>query len=100
MYDADTASTGSGVFIDGNDLRDLKPSWLRRQIGVVSQEPNLFDLSIKDNIAYGDLNRDIPMDEIIAAAKDANIHDFIQSLPEVSCCFLFAPSYSNPHHSG
>ena len=48
------------------------------------QEPTLFDMSIRDNIAYGDNSRtDIPVDEIIAAARSANIHDFIVSLPEV-----------------
>lgn len=53
-------------------------------VGIVSQEPVLFDMSIKDNIAYGDNNRtDIPMEEIIEAAKNANIHDFIQKLPQV-----------------
>ncbi len=86
MYDADHVGEG-GVFLDGNDLRDLKPSWLRKQIGVVSQEPNLFDMSIRDNIAYGDLTREIPMDEIIKAAKDANIHDFIKALPGVRKTF-------------
>jgi ABC-type multidrug transport system fused ATPase/permease subunit len=54
-------------------------------VGFVSQEPVLFDMSIKENIAYGDNSRDdIPMEEIIEAAKNANIHHFIQSLPEVS----------------
>ena len=54
-------------------------------VGIVSQEPVLFDMSIRENIAYGDNSRsDIPMDEIIEAAKNANIHDFIQSLPTVS----------------
>jgi ABC-type multidrug transport system fused ATPase/permease subunit len=54
-------------------------------VGLVSQEPILFDMSIKENIAYGDTNRDdIPMEEIIEAAKNANIHDFIQRLPNVN----------------
>jgi ABC-type multidrug transport system fused ATPase/permease subunit len=53
-------------------------------VGIVSQEPVLFDLSIRENIAYGDNSRqDIPLDEIIQAAKHANIHDFILSLPQV-----------------
>ncbi|CAF4931752.1 unnamed protein product, partial [Rotaria sp. Silwood2] len=51
--------------------------------GIVSQEPILFDMSIRENIAYGDNSRkDIPLDEIILAAKNANIHDFIQFLPD------------------
>jgi ABC-type multidrug transport system fused ATPase/permease subunit len=54
-------------------------------VGLVSQEPILFDMSIRENIAYGDSSRDdIPMEEIIEAAKNANIHDFIQELPDVS----------------
>lgn len=54
-------------------------------VGIVSQEPVLFDMSIRENIAYGDNSRDnIPLEEIIEAAKNANIHDFIQKLPKVS----------------
>ena len=61
----------------------LKESCL--SVGIVSQEPVLFDMSVRDNIAYGDNSRDdIPIDEIIQAAKNANIHDFIQTLPKVS----------------
>lgn len=53
-------------------------------VGIVSQEPILFDMSIRENIAYGDNSRDdIPMEEIIEAAKNANINDFIQQLPQV-----------------
>ncbi|CAF0786418.1 unnamed protein product [Didymodactylos carnosus] len=71
--------------IDGQNIKDLNLQWLRSKISLVSQEPVLFDMSIKANIAYGDNNRqqkDITMHEIIEAAKKANIHDFIQSLPE------------------
>ena len=54
-------------------------------VGLVSQEPVLFDMSIRENIAYGDNSRDdIPIQEIIQVAKSANIHDFIQTLPQVS----------------
>ena len=54
-------------------------------VGIVSQEPLLFDTSIRENIAYGDNTRmDIPLEEIIEAAKNANIHDDIQCLPDVS----------------
>lgn len=54
-------------------------------VGIVFQEPILFDMSIRENIAYGDNKReDIPMEEIIRAAKDANIHDFVQYLPDVN----------------
>ena len=54
-------------------------------VSIVSQEPVLFDISIRDNIAYGDNSRqDVPLEEIIEAAKNANIHDFIQQLPDVN----------------
>ena len=58
-------------------------------VGLVSQEPVLFDMSIKENIAYGDNTRDdIPIEEIIEVAKSANIHDFIQTLPQVHWKFM------------
>ncbi|XP_069110560.1 ATP-dependent translocase ABCB1-like [Argopecten irradians] len=66
---------------DGNDIKTLNLQWYRQQIGIVSQEPCLFDSSIAENIAYGDNSRVVPMDEIIAAARQANIHNFIHSLP-------------------
>ena len=53
-------------------------------MGIVSQEPVLFDCSIRENIAYGDNSREVTMDEVIEAAKNANIHNFIQELPLVS----------------
>jgi ABC-type multidrug transport system fused ATPase/permease subunit len=52
-------------------------------MGIVSQEPVLFDRTIAENIAYGDNSRDVPMEEIIDAARKANIHSFISSLPLV-----------------
>ncbi|CAF1673642.1 unnamed protein product, partial [Didymodactylos carnosus] len=52
------------------------------KIGLISQEPTLFDMTIQENIAYGDHSRQIPMTEIIEAAKKANIHDFIRLLPQ------------------
>ncbi|CAF3084747.1 unnamed protein product [Rotaria sp. Silwood2] len=71
------------LLVDSKDIRSLNLHWYRSQIGIVSQEPVLFDMSIRENIAYGDNSRsDIPMDEIIKAAKNANIHDFIQRLPK------------------
>ena len=57
-------------------------------MGLVSQEPVLFDVSIRDNIAYGDNNREVPMIEIVEAARNANIDQFIDSLPNVSCLYL------------
>ncbi|KAK2145525.1 hypothetical protein LSH36_676g01059 [Paralvinella palmiformis] len=71
------------VTVDDHDIRELNLQWLRRQIGIVSQEPVLFDISICGNIAYGDNSRQVPMAEIIEAARNANIHSFIESLPQV-----------------
>ena len=72
------------VTLEGTDLRDLNLSWLRRQIGIVSQEPVLFDATIAENIRYGALYRQVSDQEVIEAAKSANIHSFIESLPLVS----------------
>ncbi|XP_062617340.1 ATP-dependent translocase ABCB1-like isoform X1 [Saccostrea cucullata] len=69
------------VYLDENDIKELNVQWLRRQIGIVSQEPVLFDCSIAENIAYGDNFREVKMAEIIEAARKANIHSFIESLP-------------------
>lgn len=52
---------------------------LRQHIGIVTQEPILFNCSIKDNIVYGVNDREVTMDEIIDVAKKANIHNFITS---------------------
>ena len=71
------------VELDKYDLRDLNIQWLRRQIGIVSQEPVLFDKSIAENIKYGANFRDVSDEEVIEAAKAANIHNFIETLPEV-----------------
>ncbi|CAH1798731.1 unnamed protein product [Owenia fusiformis] len=70
------------VTADGSELSSLNISWLRSQIGIVSQEPILFDCTIAENIAYGDNQREVSMQEIIEAARSANIHNFIQSLPQ------------------
>ena len=74
----------SGNILLGDiDTRDLNLSWLRRGISIVSQEPVLFDMSIADNIAYGALFKTVTIKEIFEAARSANIHTFIQSLPQV-----------------
>lgn len=72
--------TEGRVTIDGNNVRKLTLESLRSQIGLVSQDVYLFGGSIKDNIAYG--KPDATMDEIVDAAKKANIHDFIMELPD------------------
>ncbi|CAK1588202.1 unnamed protein product [Parnassius mnemosyne] len=79
FYDPDTGN----IELDGRDIRmALTLPRLRRQLGVVQQEPVLFDRTLAENIAYGDNNRKVSMHEIIAAAKAANIHNFIVSLPK------------------
>jgi len=70
------------ISIDGENMGDLSVPWLRSQIGIVSQEPHLFNTSIFENIAYGDNDRAPGMDEIVRAAEAANIHSFIKGLPE------------------
>ena len=72
--------TDGRITIDGHDVRTLTLKSLRSQIGVVQQDVYLFSGSIRDNIAYG--KPDASEDEIIAAAKRANIHDFIMELPD------------------
>ncbi|CAK8530849.1 unnamed protein product [Lathyrus sativus] len=68
------------VLLDGVDIKTFRLSWLRQQMGLVGQEPILFNESIRANIAYGK-ERDATEDEIIIAAKAANAHSFISSLP-------------------
>lgn len=67
------------ILIDGHDIRDVTIASLRRQIGIVTQEPILFDDTIRNNIAYG--NRQASGGDIIQAAKSAYAYDFIQALP-------------------
>ncbi|KAB0345019.1 hypothetical protein FD754_021945, partial [Muntiacus muntjak] len=69
------------VLLDGHEAKQLNTQWLRAQLGIVSQEPILFDCSIADNIAYGDNSRPVAMPEVVSAAKAANIHPFIETLP-------------------
>lgn len=69
------------VTMDRRDISSVSLRNLRSQLGVVGQEPVLFDRTIAENIAYGDNFRLVPMDEIIEAAKKSNIHSFVSSLP-------------------
>ena len=87
------------VLIDGNNVRDLNIKWLRRNIGVVSQEPVLFGTTIAENIRYG---RDgVTQAEIEDAARNANAHDFISKLPLVgSARILSYTTPSNTHKDG
>lgn len=68
------------VLFDGHELRSVTLESLRRQIGLVTQETVLFNDTVRNNIAYG--RSDVPMDRIIAAAKSAHAHEFIEGLPE------------------
>jgi len=72
--------TSGRILIDGYDIRDVKIEDLRKHIGIVSQETFLFNMSIKENIAFG--KPDASMDEIIRVAKIAKAHDFIMKLPK------------------
>ncbi|CAB3225446.1 unnamed protein product [Arctia plantaginis] len=79
FYDPDEGA----IELDGvNAKTALTLPRLRQQLGVVQQEPILFDRTLAENIAYGDNNRKISINEIIEAAKAANIHSFITSLPK------------------
>nr|KAF6468839.1 ATP binding cassette subfamily B member 8 [Molossus molossus] len=73
--------TAGMVTLDGRDLRTLDPSWLRGQvIGFISQEPVLFGTTIMENIRFGKLGASD--EEVYAAAREANAHEFITSFPE------------------
>jgi ATP-binding cassette subfamily B (MDR/TAP) protein 8 len=77
FYDVDAGR----ITIDGHDVRTLDPSWLRsRVLAYIGQEPVLFDTSIRDNIRFGRL--DATDEEIEAAARDANAHEFIETMPD------------------
>lgn len=69
---------------NGIPIQKLRLVDMRQSIGFVQQEPVLFDRTIGENIAYGDNTRKPTQDEIIEAAKQANIHNFIVSLPMVT----------------
>ncbi|CBL45951.1 Type I secretion system ATPase [gamma proteobacterium HdN1] len=68
------------ILIDGIDVSQVDPAWLRRQVGVVLQESRLFNRSVKENIALCDPG--IPIERVIAAAKHAGAHEFIAQMPE------------------
>ncbi|XP_023185259.1 bile salt export pump-like isoform X2 [Xiphophorus maculatus] len=78
FYDPDNGK----VLIDGHESTRVNVPFLRSKIGIVSQEPVLFDCSIAENIKYGDNLREIGMNEVISAANKAQLHDFVMSLPE------------------
>ena len=77
FYDLDAGSMN----FEGNDIRNLNLPFVRSKLGIVSQEPVLFNKTIAENIKYGDNQRDISMEEVLEAARKANIHSFVSSLP-------------------
>ncbi|PWZ34481.1 ABC transporter B family member 11 [Zea mays] len=78
FYDPDSGK----VLFDGVELRALRVSWLRQQVGLVSQEPVLFNDTIRANIAYGKQGEEASEEEIVAAAGAANAHQFVSALPD------------------
>ncbi|KAI3935577.1 hypothetical protein MKW92_031820 [Papaver armeniacum] len=77
FYDVDVGC----IFLDGVEIPKFKINWLRQQMGLVSQEPILFNDTIKGNVAYGKQGV-TSEDEILVAAKASNAHNFISALPE------------------
>ena len=69
--------------VDSDDIKDLNVSNHRSHLALVSQEPVLFGRTIAENIAYGNNACEPDMNEIIEAARQANIHGFVSSLPQV-----------------
>ncbi|KAG5458805.1 MAG: ATP-binding cassette, sub-family B, member 1, partial [Olpidium bornovanus] len=72
--------TAGEILVDGRDIRVYDPRWLRRHIGYINQEPSLFAMSILDNIRFG--NPEATPEQVVEAARKANAHEFIMSLPE------------------
>eukprot|EP00560_Eucampia_antarctica_P008296 CAMPEP_0197825950 /NCGR_PEP_ID=MMETSP1437-20131217/2972_1 /TAXON_ID=49252 ORGANISM="Eucampia antarctica, Strain CCMP1452" /NCGR_SAMPLE_ID=MMETSP1437 /ASSEMBLY_ACC=CAM_ASM_001096 /LENGTH=686 /DNA_ID=CAMNT_0043426179 /DNA_START=390 /DNA_END=2450 /DNA_ORIENTATION=- len=77
FYDVDQGQ----IMIDGRDIRSLDLKWMRQHIGCVHQEPQLFGLTVRENICFG-LGRDVTDQEVEKACKEANAHDFIMKMPQ------------------
>ena len=77
LHDPD-ANTGN-IEVGGIDIKSFNIGWHREKIGIVPQEPAMYDLSILDNIRFG--RSDVTKDEVVIAAKKANAFDFIMKLP-------------------
>ncbi|KAG8559745.1 hypothetical protein GDO81_017438 [Engystomops pustulosus] len=78
FYDPDMGT----VLIDGHVCQNINVAFLRSKIGIVSQEPVLFDCSIADNIKYGDNSKQVTMNQVIEASKKAQLHEFVMGLPD------------------
>lgn len=77
FYDPDTGH----IYLDGIEIRKLNLRWLRKQMGLVSQEPLLFNETIRKNICYG-RQGEVTEEEMVVAAKAAYAHNFISALPQ------------------
>jgi ABC-type multidrug transport system fused ATPase/permease subunit len=75
FYDPESGT----IYFGSSPLTSIDPLWLRENVSFVNQEPSLFACSIRDNITFGINRTDIPLDEIISVAKQANAHDFIDT---------------------
>ena len=73
--------TSGTISIDGNDIRDLDLQWMRSHIACVQQEPQLFGITVRENIVYG-VDREVSQDELERVAREANAHDFISQWPD------------------
>ena len=78
FYDFDEGS----LLIENENIQNLNVAFMRSRLGIVSQEPVLFNKTIEENIKYGDNEKEVSMEEVIEAAKKANIHNFVSSLPQ------------------
>ena len=94
FYDA----TAGRVLVDGVDVRDLQRRSLRREIGVISQDPFLFSASMRDNIAFG--MPDAPHEAVEAAARAAQAHEFIVELPQGTTRSSASAASRSPAASG
>lgn len=77
LYDLENGK----IEIEDQNIEALNLPWLRSRLGLVSQEPVLFDRTIAENIQYGDNEREVAMDEVLECARRANIHNFVNALP-------------------
>jgi ATP-binding cassette subfamily B protein len=78
LYD----TTSGAVLVDGADVRDVDPRSLRREIAVVTDDPFLFSATVHENIAYARRDEGATREQVIAAARRAQAHDFIDALPD------------------
>jgi ABC-type multidrug transport system fused ATPase/permease subunit len=70
------------ITLDGHDIRNLDVKWLRSQMSYVQQEPQLFGLTIRENIMYGVRRKNVTQADVEVAAKEANAHEFITEFPD------------------